>query len=213
MTDIESKSDDLNARIGLFKDRQHREDKLIPALLFLLMLFVLLSCFLWWRTAQTATDLRKERNQKGAALQLVEQKNDQLLELDRRYKEAATEAEKAQIVAQQRTLLEQTKVVTDAEAGPAGPPGIPGLNGVPGPIGPQGIPGPPGPPGPPGEAVVGPPGPTGATGAKGDPGETVVGPQGPQGEPGPQGPPGEPAPTTTTTTGLGNNPMAEVLRR
>jgi hypothetical protein len=210
---LTARSDDLDDRLARYK-AGHHGDRLIPALLAVLAILVALSCYLWWRTAHQAEELRRERNEKAAALQQVKQLNDQRLELERRYSQTSDPAQQAAIVAQQRTLLDQTKEVTDREAGPAGPPGLPGLNGAPGPPGPQGEPGPAGPPGQPGAngqtGATGPPGPAGPQGPAGPVGET--GPQGEPGPPGPQGPPGEPAPTTTTTTGPGRPMTGPLLR-
>ena len=200
---ISDRDDELAARETAY-DKQLKAGPLrsFPILLALLALLFFTTLFYAVKYTNQSEDLRKEKDAKAAALQQVEQKNDQLLELDKRYQDASTEAERGQIVAQQRSLLEQTKVVTDAEAGPAGPPGLPGLNGLPGEVGPQGPPGPSGPPGVNGvngspgvNGSAGPPGPKGEPGAPGPQGEP-----GPAGPAGPQGPPGEPAPTTTTTT-------------
>lgn len=208
---LTARSDDLDSRLAEYK-AHHRADYVIPVLLGVLAVLVVLSCFLWWRTAHQAEALERERNEKAAALQQVKQLNDQRLELERRYSQTSDPAQQEAILAQQRTLLDQTKVVTDREAGPAGPPGLPGLNGAAGPPGPQGEPGPPGPPGPQGVAgatgaagPAGAAGPQGPAGPAGPPGES--GPQGEPGPPGPQGEPGEPASTTTTTTGPGRPPV------
>ncbi len=222
MSDLVARSDQLDERTDDLRQKlRPRGSRLLTVMMVAVVALIVLSCFLWWRTAHQARALEREAKEKAAALQLVEQKNDQLLELDRRYREASSEAERSQIIEQQRGLLEQTKVVTDAEAGPAGPPGLPGLNGLPG------LPGPPGSQGIQGvqgiQGLAGVNGTNGTAGVAGPPGPQgepgVAGPQGEPGPQGPEGPPGEQAPTTTapppeetTTTTTTTAPATDPLQ-
>lgn len=208
MSDVVARSDELDQRTDELRQKMRRGGRVLTALLVALGALIVLSSFLWWRTADQARALRRERNEKSAALAQVEQLNNQRQELLDRLVETADPGQQDVLSGQLAELEERTRLAVAGEAGIAGPPGLPGLdglNGVPGPAGPagpQGIPGPQGEPGP-----SGPPGPRGEPGPAGPQGEP--GPPGPQGDPGPQGPPGEPAPTTTTTTtttGPGNGP-------
>jgi collagen triple helix repeat protein len=195
MSDAEQRSDELNERMEEV-GRRSGGDKLVPALMGLLTLLFLLSCFLGWQAIRQAQDLRAERNRAATALQQVKQLTDRQAELDKRYAETTDPAERDAIAAQRSELTNQAAQVVKGEAGPAGPPGIPGLNGLPGPAGPQGSQGVSGAPAPAGGQ-----GPTGSAGTPGVPGpQGKPGEAGPPGPEGPQGPPGEPAPTTTTTT-------------
>jgi hypothetical protein len=210
-SDEQGRVDDLEGRVELFK--AHRKDatetQIIPKLFAVMaFLFLVTVASLWWAIDQTG-DLRRERNQKAAALTQVQQLTNQQIELQRRLDITSDPAQRDDINDQIDALTNRTQDVAERTAGPAGPPGLPGLDGLPG------VPGPPGPPGgqgPPGEA--GPPGATGSPGPAGAGG--TPGPAGRQGEPGepgpagPQGPPGQDAPTTTsssssttTTTGPG----------
>lgn len=213
---LSEQSDELDVKIAKLQEGQHRE-RLVPALLALLGLLIVLICFLWWRSADQAGDLRRERNAKAAALTQVEQLTNQQVELQKRLDATTDPAQRDDINSQIDALTNRTQDVAERDAGPAGPPGLPGLDGLPGqpgPSGPAGVQGPPGEPGPAGATgAQGPPGPAGAAGPPGKQGEPgAPGPPGPAGPQGPPGPSGEPAPTTTTTTdpGPGNNPAVRL---
>lgn len=217
MSDVVARSDHLDERAEELRQKSRGSNRLLTALVVALTALILLSAFLWWRTANQAEALRRERNAKAAALTQVEQLTNQQLELQRRLDATTDPAQRDDINAQIDALTNRTQDVAERDAGPAGPPGLPGLDGLPGapgPAGPAGVQGPAGEPGPAGP--VGAQGPAGATGAPGPPGRQgepgEPGPPGPPGPAGPQGPPGEAAPTTTTssttttTTGPGNSP-------
>lgn len=198
MSDVVARSDDLDQRTDEFRGNQpRRSNRLLTATMVALAVLIVLSSFLWWRTAYQAQALRQERNQKAAALAQVEQLNNQRKELLERLVQTGDPGQQDALSAQLRELEDRTRLAVQGEAGIAGPPGLAGLDGLnglpgpPGPAGPQGDPGPPGTPGAPG--LAGAPGPAGSPGGPGP-----VGPQGDPGPPGPQGPPGEPATTTTT---------------
>lgn len=190
MSDVVARSDRLDERTEEFRQNlPRRTSRVLAALIVALAVLIILSSFLWWRTAHQAEALRRERNDKAAALAQVEQLNHQRQELLERLLRTADAGQQDVLSGQLAELEERTRLAVEGEAGIAGPPGLPGLDGL------NGVPGP-----------AGPAGPQGTPGPQGEPG-----PAGPQGEPGPQGPPGEPAPTTTTTettttTGPGNGP-------
>lgn len=195
MSDEQDIADDFEGRVSEFQAHRKAatESQLVPKLFIGLAVLFLAACVLGWWAVDQSADLRRERNDKANALQLVKQLSDKQAELQKRLDATADPATREAINDELDALTNRTQDVAGSDAGPAGPPGLPGLDGLPGA---QGAPGPPGAQGPPGEG--GPPGPQGVPGPPGDPGP--AGPPGAPGPPGPAGPPGPPGPEATTTT-------------
>lgn len=199
MTDVVKRADDLTDRENEYCPPPKFPTPIEAFLLFVLTALLMLSSFLFWRVSSQAVELKKQRNEKAAALLQVKQLSEQRAELQTRLDGTTDPGQRDSLNRQLDDLGDQTYRVVVGETGPAGSAGTSGLPGLPGLSGQPGMTGSPGLPGPAGAAgAAGADGPRGPAGAAGPPGpQGAPGPPGPQGE---RGPPGLPRETTTSTT-------------